>query len=118
MKNSMPAIAGLALALAFPAVFAQSRNAPPPMNEQQQLERSQQELQNRANERAVAAPVQFDQLDVRQTGNVTMQEAKNDPWLSRHFRLCDTDGNQQVSRAEYTACTAKPKSSEMDKMDE
>lgn len=117
MKKPMTALAGCTLALAFPAAFAQSRNAPP-MNEQQQLERSQQEMQNRANERAVAAPVQFDQLDVRKTGSVTMQDAKNDPWLSRHFRLCDTDGNQQVSRAEYTACTAKPKPSEMDKMDE
>lgn len=117
MKNPMPAIAGFALVLAFPAAFAQNRNAPP-MNEQQQLERTQQELQNRANERAVATPVQFDELDVRKTGSVTMQDAKNDPWLSRHFRLCDTDGDQQVSRAEYTACTAKPKSSDTDKMDE
>lgn len=114
MKNSTSVIAALAFALAVPA-FAQIRNAPP-MNEQQQLERTQQELQNRENERAAATPLQFDQLDVRKAGQLTFEDAKNDPWLSRHFRLCDTDGDQRVTRAEYTACTAKPKASDADKM--
>lgn len=121
MKHSMPMIAALALALAVPVAFARSGSAPPmteQQNEQQQLERAQQELQNRANEHS-AMPVQFDQLDVGKAGYLTKDDAKNDAWLSRNFRLCDTDENDQVSRAEYTACTAKAhKPAKTDKMEE
>lgn len=117
MKNSMPIVAGIALALAVPAAFAQSGSAPP-MNEQQQVQQTQQELQNRANEHS-AMPVSFDQLDTRKAGFLSKDDAKNDAWLSRNFRMCDTDKNDQVSRAEYTACTAKAhKPSKMDKMEE
>lgn len=115
MKKPMPMIAGIALALAVPAAFAQSGSAPP-MSEQQQVQRTQQELQNRANEHATA-PVSFEQLDLKKAGYLTKDDAKSDLWLSRNFRQCDTDQNDQVSRAEYKACTGKHKASDPDKMD-
>lgn len=107
MKNPMSTRAGLALALAAPIAFAQS--GAPPVNEQQQLERTQQELQNRASEHEQSAtPVPFDQLDLKKTGYLTAEDATNDAWLSRNFRQCDVDGNLRVSRAEYVACTSRP----------
>lgn len=107
MKKPTMGIAGIALALAVPLATAQS-GAAPPMSEQQEVQRTQQEVENRANERAMN-PASFDQLDLKKTGYLTMDDAKNDAWLSRNFRQCDTDKNHQVSRAEYVACTAKQK---------
>lgn len=116
MKNPILTTAGIVLALAVPAAFAQSGGAPP-MNEQQQMQRTQEEMQNRANESS-SMPTPFDQLDLKKAGYLTQEDAKSDAWLSRNFRKCDTDKNDQVSRAEYTACTAKHKASGKDKMDE
>lgn len=117
MKKSTRAVAAWALALALPSAFAQSTSAPP-MNEQQLLERSQQEQQNRENERAAATPLPFEQIDVRKAGQLTPDDAGNDPWLSRNFRLCDSNGDRKVTREEYVACTAKPKAADPDKMDQ
>lgn len=117
MKKSTRAVAAWTLALALPSAFAQSASAPP-MNEQQLLERSQQEQQNRENERAAATPLPFEQIDVRKAGQLTPDDAANDPWLSRNFRLCDSNGDRKVTREEYVACTAKPKAADPDKMDQ
>lgn len=110
MKYPMSAIAGIAFALYMPTLFAQAGT--PPVNEQEQLQREEQELQNRANEREMAhkraeRPVPFDQLDRNRNGYLTLDDARSDPWLSEHFVQCDLDRNDQVSRDEYAMCTEK-----------
>lgn len=49
----------------------------------------------------------YEQLDANNAGKITAQQAKNDKWLSTHFKACDTDHDQSVSKDEYAACTQK-----------
>ncbi len=37
-------------------------------------------------------------------GYVTQSQAAGDPWLQQHFQQCDSNGDGQLSRAEYQAC--------------
>ena len=46
----------------------------------------------------------FDELDTSKTGAVSLQQAKNDPWLSKNFHKCDSDKSGTVSRDEYAKC--------------
>lgn len=47
----------------------------------------------------------FDDLDAAKTGAVTMAQAKHDPWLSKNFKMCDSDHDGSVSRNEYEKCS-------------
>lgn len=110
VKNPMPAIAGIAFALFAPLAFAQAGK--PPMNEQEQVQREEQEMQNRANEHAMTPkrteePKAFEQLDRNKVGYLTLDDARRDKWLSEHFAQCDLDRNNQVSRDEYATCTER-----------
>lgn len=112
MKHPMSAIAGAAFVLFAPAPFAQT--GAPPMSEQEQVQQEEQELQNRANERAMAhkrveQPLPFEQLDRSGSGYLTLDDAKENPWLSKHFAQCDADRDDRVSRDEYATCTEKRK---------
>jgi|GEM_PF-3111469 hypothetical protein len=57
------------------------------------------------NKKGVHGTTAFDTLDSSKQGSVSMQQAKNDPWLSKNFKKCDSDSNGSVSREEYAKCT-------------
>ena len=46
----------------------------------------------------------FDELDSGKSGAISLQQAKNDPWLSKNFSKCDIDKSSTVSRDEYAKC--------------
>ena len=47
----------------------------------------------------------FDELDAGKTGAISMTQAKHDPWLSKNFKMCDSDHGGTVSRNEYEKCS-------------
>lgn len=109
----------LVLALAFGTLAVQAAGAqtakapaaaPPPTDQSQQ--RAEQEMERQMERRQMetgAATSTFDQLDTRRIGYLTAADAKKDRWLDKHFKLCDTDGDQQVTRIEYSSCSAAMK---------
>ncbi len=50
----------------------------------------------------------FATLDRKGAGYITLQDAAGNDWVARNFKSCDTDRNNQISRAEYTACATRP----------
>lgn len=109
MKYPLPAIAVLALAVLTPLAHAQGT---PPVTEQEQVQQEAQDAQNRANEQAMAArkgavPKPFDELDANHAGHLVLDDARRDSWLSTHFAQCDVDGDNRVTRDEYTVCSEK-----------
>ncbi|MBO9664091.1 hypothetical protein [Dokdonella sp.] len=101
---SLPATA-IVLALGASTAFAGS-GISPPMN-LQALDWGRQVKQQEHSNQGSRTTVSFDQLDLKQAGYVTRGDSENHSWLSRHFRQCDTNGDEQVSRAEYAACTTR-----------
>ena len=53
-------------------------------------------------------PPDFGVLDRTKAGVLTQQDAASDPWLGRNFARCDTNHDNEVSHAEYVACTSEP----------
>jgi len=53
-----------------------------------------------------STPPEFGTLDGTGQGYVTQQQAMSNQWLSTRFAGCDTNHNGQVTREEYTTCTA------------
>jgi hypothetical protein len=47
----------------------------------------------------------FAELDGSHSGYVTKADAKNDKWLKRHFKRCDSNKDGRISQPEYTTCT-------------
>lgn len=47
----------------------------------------------------------FEMLDRDKAGTLTMDQARNDPWLMQHFAQCDANHDDQVTQSEYTDCT-------------
>jgi hypothetical protein len=73
-------------------------------------QQNDQNLQRANNAAGQATPVgmqvtDFDTLDTAHSGYLTRDASRNDPWLSQHFASCDTNGNGQVTRSEYTSCS-------------
>jgi len=96
------AMLALSCTLAIAQVGRYQPSSPPPS---QTLQRDQQDAQMR---RQADAPTStFDQLDTEHLGYVTAAGARKDAWLAKHFKKCDTNGDGQVSRTEYDACTTK-----------
>lgn len=100
-KSISVPLTAIVLALGASTAFAGS-GISPPMNLQARDWGRQVEQSAHVNE---AAP--FDRLDRKQVGYVTRGDSKRNSWLSRHFHQCDTNGNGQVSRAEYAACATR-----------
>ena len=46
----------------------------------------------------------FEMLDRDKAGTLTMDQARNDPWLAQHFAQCDANHDDQVTQSEYATC--------------
>ncbi|HKE49065.1 MAG TPA: EF-hand domain-containing protein [Rhodanobacteraceae bacterium] len=95
-------MAGIASAPAFAQQYGRTPMNPPTDQAQQRNEQTQ--MERRAMDNALPT-MTFDQLDTRHAGYLSASDAQRDHWLGMHFKQCDTDGNRQVTRPEYDACT-------------
>ena len=126
MKNAIPLIATLGLAVGTGYVVAQTAGSPPPTSPptgtqpttpptspppgMQQPTSPQANTPSSARPGTPTAPMapDFATLDRKGTGYVTMEDVTGNEWLTRNFKTCDTDKNGQVSRAEYGICSTRP----------
>jgi hypothetical protein len=46
----------------------------------------------------------FNTLDSKKSGKLSMADVKSNAWLSKNFAKCDSDHDGTVDRAEYSAC--------------
>ncbi len=58
---------------------------------------------------SVPSASSFAAVDRAGTGVVTKEQAAGDPWLSTNFARCDGDHNDEVTQAEYDACSTQLK---------
>jgi hypothetical protein len=56
---------------------------------------------------AAPQPLDFGMLDTDKAGAIKLEQARNDPWLRRHFAACDINHNDEVTQSEYEKCTRR-----------
>jgi hypothetical protein len=124
MNNVITVLAALALAVGTGYVIAQTTplaasppaSAPPPKTPPTAKPPADMPTTPQANTPPPARPgtpmspmaPDFSTLDRKGVGYITSKDAAGNDWLTRNFKTCDTDKNDQVSHAEYTACTTRP----------
>lgn len=56
---------------------------------------------------AAPQPLEFGMLDSDKAGALKLEQARNDPWLRQHFKDCDANHNDEVTKSEYEKCTGR-----------
>jgi hypothetical protein len=119
MNTAITTIATFALAIATGFVVAQTAPNPasvppppgtkaPPADEPATPRSNMTPTMGRPGMPTTQMPPDFSVLDRANAGFLTQKDAAGNPWLSRNFAMCDTDHDNQVSRAEYVACASQP----------
>ena len=94
-------VAGIA---SMPAVAQQYGRTPPMNPPTDQAQQRSEQMEHQTMNTAMPTST-FDQLDTKHLGYLSATDARRDRWLGVHFKQCDIDGNKQVTRSEYDACT-------------
>lgn len=99
------AILALVAGIASVPAIAQQYGRTPPMNPPTDQAQQRSEQMERQSMQSAMPTSTFEQLDTKHLGYLSASDAKRDRWLGIHFKQCDTDGDRQVTRSEYDACT-------------